>query len=46
MGNQYQIVDETTWKRAMHCMVFQNSVEPVFCVTLEPDITHFLQKII
>ena len=29
MANTYQIIDEKTWKRAMHCMVFRNSVEPV-----------------
>lgn len=26
-------------------MVFRNSVEPAFCVTVELDITHFLRKI-
>lgn len=45
MGNTYQIVDETTWKRAMHCRVFRNSLEPAFCVTFELEITNFLQKI-
>ena len=41
MANSYQIIDETTWERAMHCMVFRNSVEPAFCVTFEADITNF-----
>ena len=27
MANSYQIIDEKTWERAMHCMVFRNSVE-------------------
>lgn len=45
MGNNYRIIDEKNWKRAMHCMVFRNSVEPAFCVTVELDITHFLRKI-
>ncbi len=41
----YQIIDERNWKRAMHCQVFRNSVEPAFCVTLELDITDFLRKV-
>lgn len=45
MTNSYQIIDEKTWKRAMHCMVFRNSIEPAFCVTFELDITNFLKKI-
>ena len=28
MSNHYTEIDEKTWKRAMHCMVFRNSVEP------------------
>lgn len=45
MGNAYQVIDEKNWKRAMHCMIFRNSIEPAFCVTFELDITHFLQRI-
>lgn len=45
MGNHYQVIDEQNWKRAMHCMVFRNSIEPAFCVTFELDITNFLNKI-
>lgn len=45
MANSYQVIDESTWKRAMHCMVFRNSVEPAFCVTFEADITNFLKKV-
>lgn len=41
MANTYQIINEKTWERAMHCMVFRNSVEPAFCVTFEADITRF-----
>ncbi|EHI58503.1 hypothetical protein HMPREF9473_03462 [ [Hungatella hathewayi WAL-18680] len=44
MANPYRIVDEKNWERAMHCMVFRNSVEPAFCVTFEVDVTNFLQK--
>lgn len=41
MENTYQIIDESTSKRAMHCMVFRNSLEPAFCITF----TNFLQKV-
>lgn len=44
MANEYQVINEETWERAMHCMVFRNSVEPAFCVTFEVDITNFLKK--
>ena len=44
MPNRYQVIDETTWSRAMHCMIFRNSVEPAFCVTFEADITNFKSK--
>lgn len=43
--NSYRIVDEKNWDRAMHCMIFRNSVEPAFCVTFEVDITNFLKKV-
>lgn len=45
MANQYKIIDEKIWERAIHCMIFRNSVEPAFCVTFEADITHFLKKL-
>lgn len=45
MGNHYEIIDEKNWKRAMHCMVFRNSVEPAFCVTFELDVTEFLKQV-
>lgn len=43
MANTYKVIDEKTWKRAMHCMVFRNSVEPAFCVTADMDITNFVK---
>lgn len=43
--NEYKIIDQSTWKRAAHCAVFRNCVEPAFCVTLELDITEFYHKI-
>lgn len=45
MANTYQVIDEKNWERAMHCMVFRNSVEPAFCVTFEVDVTKFLHKV-
>lgn len=45
MANKYEIIDEATWERSMHCKVFRNSVEPSFCVTFEADITGFRKKI-
>lgn len=45
MANAYKVIDEKTWERAMHCMVFRNSVEPAFCVTFDVDITNFLQHV-
>lgn len=43
--NHYKIIDEKTWKRATHCAVFRNCIEPAFCITLELDITNFLKKV-
>lgn len=45
MANNYRVIDENTWERAMHCMVFRDSVEPAFCVTFEADITNFKRKV-
>ena len=35
MPNTYRVIDEKTWERNMHCMIFRNSVEPAFCVTFD-----------
>ncbi|MCI8464820.1 MAG: chloramphenicol acetyltransferase [Lachnospiraceae bacterium] len=43
--NTYRVIDERHWERAMHCMIFRESVEPAFCVTFEIDITDFRKKI-
>jgi chloramphenicol O-acetyltransferase type A len=45
MANQYEVINEAIWDRAMHCMVFRNSIEPAFCVTFEADITKFKKKV-
>lgn len=43
MGESYHVIDRKTWKRNMHCAIFQNSLEPQYCVSLELDITNFLR---
>lgn len=43
--NTYTIIHQQNWKRAQHCAVFRNSVEPAFCVTFELDITNFKNKV-
>lgn len=45
MQNNYHIIDETIWKRALHCNIFRNSIEPSYCITFELDITNFISKI-
>jgi chloramphenicol O-acetyltransferase type B len=45
MGEKYTLIDEISWKRAIHCAVFRNHVEPAFCVTTELDITKFREKL-
>lgn len=45
MSDQYTIIDESNWERAMHCAIFRNCAEPMFCVTFEVDVTNFLKKI-
>ena len=42
MPDKYSIIDETNWKRAIHCQVFRDSIEPSYCVTFELDISNFL----
>ncbi len=37
--------DVSAWKRAMHCQVFRNSVNPQYCVTFHVDITNFLSQV-
>lgn len=45
MNATYKVVDMANWKRALHCQVFRDYVEPSYCVTFELDITNFLAKI-
>lgn len=45
MAGNYQEIDEKNWKRAMHCQIFRNCVEPAFCITFELDISGFLRYV-
>lgn len=45
MAGNYKVIDENNWKRALHCQIFRNSIEPSFCVTFELDITNFLARV-
>lgn len=45
METSYQVIDRKTWKRNMHCQIFQNSLEPQYCIRLELDITNFLKMV-
>ena len=44
MSNSYQVIDEKTWERAMHCFIFRDSIEPAFFVTFESKIKNFKRK--
>ena len=43
--NPFRTIDLNNWKRAAHCAVFRNCAEPMFCVTLDLDVTLFSQKV-
>ena len=45
METSYQVIDRKTWKRNMHCQIFQNSLEPQYCISLKLDITNFLKMV-
>lgn len=45
MSAKYKVINMQEWNRAMHCQIFRNYVEPMFCVSLELDITKFLEEI-
>ena len=45
MQRSYQIIDRDRWKRDMHCRIFENSVEPQYCISFELDITEFLRGV-
>ncbi|MDR1759909.1 MAG: chloramphenicol acetyltransferase [Fibrobacter sp.] len=43
--NPYHVIEMQSWKRATHCQIFRNYIEPSYCVTIELDITRFLEKV-
>ena len=43
--NSYTLVDENNWRRREHCAVFRRYVEPSYCITVDMDITNFLQTV-
>ena len=45
MKGNYKVIDVNNWKRALHCQIFRNSIEPSYCVTFELDISNFLKEV-
>lgn len=43
--NQYTVIELKDWKRAMHFQIFRDSVDPQYCVSMELDITKFLELV-
>jgi len=44
MPENYHEVDQTTWKRAVHCQVFRNHLIPQYAVSFELDVTGFRRR--
>ena len=45
MRKGYQVIDRKIWKRNNRCKIFQNSLEPQYCISMELDITNFLRMV-
>lgn len=45
MVANYQMIDEAKWSRALHCHIFKNFDNPLYCITAELDVTTFLKKV-
>ncbi|HIW57582.1 MAG TPA: chloramphenicol acetyltransferase [Firmicutes bacterium] len=43
--NGYKVIDMDSWKRRIHCAVFQNYALPQYCITAELDVTEFYKNI-
>lgn len=43
--NNYTIIDENNWKRREHCAIYRNYVEPSYCMTVDLDVTNFLETV-
>ena len=35
--DEYMVINDSAWERAMHCYVFRNRVEPTCCVIVDAD---------
>lgn len=45
MSPVYSVIDESKWDRAVHCNIFRQYSNPLYCITVEMDVTSFLKKI-
>ncbi|ARK41558.1 CatA-like O-acetyltransferase [Burkholderia pseudomallei] len=45
MVANYSVIDGANWKRTLHCHIFRGFSNPLYCVTVEMDVTAFLKKI-
>lgn len=45
MEKNYKIIDQSNWKRAIHCAIFQKSMQPRFCVSFDLDVTVFRKMV-
>jgi chloramphenicol O-acetyltransferase type A len=45
MEQRYDVIDMKNWKRAQHCQLFRNSMEPQYCVSFDLDITNFISVV-
>lgn len=39
--DEYMVIIDAAWERAMHCYVFRNRVEPTCCVIVDADMNRF-----
>lgn len=45
MVANYSVVDEASWKRTLHSHIFRDFSNPLYCVTVEMDVSSFLRRI-
>ncbi len=43
--NGYTRIDERNWSRKEHCAIFKYYVEPSYCITVDLDVTNFLETV-
>ena len=39
--DEYMVINDAAWERAMHSYVFRNRVEPTCCVIVDADMNRF-----